>query len=224
MRASRSCQQRRECARCARDRTISALGGEAAAGGDRLISMRWCRTSCMQARRWSLRLQSREAGAGQNQPGADAIAHSPGAALPLLPHSIDTAHATDRDDDCGCWPHTRRAGSHQLLYGVHVQKVAGRRDNATFHQAGEESPGPRSGPFSRTSPHEEAHGPRRERCAVKEVGELGQIQSCVPDQDEADGPTDSAEVPDPLRDPLPALLAPGGVRAPAIGVLFVVFI
>ncbi len=33
-----------------------------------------------------------------------------------------------------------------------------------------------------------------------------------------------AEVPDPLRNHLPALLTPGGVRAPAVGVLFLVFI
>jgi hypothetical protein len=36
------------------------MGGEAAAGGDRLISRRWWRTSCMQARRCVLRLQSRQ--------------------------------------------------------------------------------------------------------------------------------------------------------------------
>ena len=59
LRASRSAHERRECARCARERIPSAVGG-AAAGGDRLISMRWCRTSCMQARRCSLRLQSRQ--------------------------------------------------------------------------------------------------------------------------------------------------------------------
>jgi hypothetical protein len=33
-----------------------------------------------------------------------------------------------------------------------------------------------------------------------------------------------AEVPDPLRNHLPARLTPGGVRAPAVGVLFLVFI
>lgn len=60
LRASRSCQQRRYRARCVRDRITSATGGEAAAGGDRLISRRWWRTSCMQARRCALRLQSRQ--------------------------------------------------------------------------------------------------------------------------------------------------------------------
>ena len=33
-----------------------------------------------------------------------------------------------------------------------------------------------------------------------------------------------AQVPHPLRDHLPAFLPPGRVRAPAIGILFVVFI
>jgi hypothetical protein len=51
-RASRADHERRVCARCARDRITSSVGGEAA-GGDRLTSMRWWRTSCMQARRWA---------------------------------------------------------------------------------------------------------------------------------------------------------------------------
>src|SRR6266566_377426 len=65
LRASRSAHERREWARCARERITSALGGEAAAGGGMLTSIRWCRTSCIQARRCSLRLQSRQSsGAG----------------------------------------------------------------------------------------------------------------------------------------------------------------
>ncbi len=46
LRASRSAHERREGARCARESITSAMGGEVAAGGDRLTSMRWCRTSC----------------------------------------------------------------------------------------------------------------------------------------------------------------------------------
>jgi len=60
LRASRAAHERRECARCARERITSALGGEVAAGGDRLTSRRWCRASWIQARRWTLRLQSRQ--------------------------------------------------------------------------------------------------------------------------------------------------------------------
>ncbi len=72
LRASRSCQQRRDRARCARDRITSAGGGEAAAGGDRLISRRWWRTSRMQARRCVLRLQSRQrSGAGLTWSGCN---------------------------------------------------------------------------------------------------------------------------------------------------------
>jgi len=60
LRASRSRHERRYRARWARDRITSAVGGEATVGGDRLTSRCCCRVSCMQARRWSLRLQSRQ--------------------------------------------------------------------------------------------------------------------------------------------------------------------
>ena len=89
LRASRSSHERRECARCARDRITSAVRGCAAAGGDRFTSMRWCRTSCIQARRCALRLQSREAAMVPHPAGADAELHSRGlrlrgsAAIPL---------------------------------------------------------------------------------------------------------------------------------------------
>jgi len=79
-------------------------------------------------------------------------------------------------------------------------------------------------------PREGEHSPREEPCAVEEaewVEEVGwqeQTRSCARYQDAPDAPTDSAEVPDPLRYQLPAFLSPGRVRAPAIGVLFVVFI
>jgi len=74
-------------------------------------------------------------------------------------------------------------------------------------------------------PREGEHSPREEPCAVEEaewVEEVGwqeQTRSCARYQDATDAPTDSAEVPDPLRDQLPAFLSPGRVRAPAIGVL-----
>src|SRR5437660_4252575 len=93
LRASRSAHERREWARCARERITSVLRGAAAAGGGRLTSMRWCRTSCRQARRCSLRLQSRVAAAARDQPGADAAGDFTGAASWLLAHVTDTANA-----------------------------------------------------------------------------------------------------------------------------------
>ena len=70
LRANRSAHERRAWARWARERITSAVRGEAAAAGGRLTSMRWCRTSCIQARRCSLRLQSRQSsGAGPTRSG-----------------------------------------------------------------------------------------------------------------------------------------------------------
>lgn len=88
LRASRSCQQRRECARCVRDRITFAVPDETAAGGGRLTSMRWCRTSCIQARRYSLRPQSRQRSGAEPtasgcEPHADLARLCCRAALPL---------------------------------------------------------------------------------------------------------------------------------------------
>ncbi len=59
---------------------------------------------------------------------------------------------------------------------------------------------------------------------MKKVAEPAQIRSCATSQAEADAPTDSAQVPDPLTDDLPGLLPPGGVRAPAVWVEFLILI
>lgn len=64
LRASRSCHERRACARWAWERSTSAERGCVMASGGRLTSMCWSRTSCMQARRCSLRLQSCVAAVG----------------------------------------------------------------------------------------------------------------------------------------------------------------
>src|SRR5713226_2322991 len=111
------------------------MGGEAAAGGDRLISRRWWRTSCRQARRWTLRLQSREAAAGQRQPGAGATARSRGlrlgrgAAIPLALLAQPTGTATA---DAGSIDHTQASVSfsaplvrEQLLVGGATQRAIG---------------------------------------------------------------------------------------------------
>lgn len=86
LRACRSCHERRVCARCARERITSPLGGETA-GGDRLISRRWCRTSCMQARRCSLRFQSRQSrAAGPSRSGSSRTLTCRGFAVALPFH------------------------------------------------------------------------------------------------------------------------------------------
>jgi hypothetical protein len=144
LRARRWAHERRECARCARERITSAMGGEAT-GGDRLISRRWYRTSWIQARRCSLRLQSREAATGQNPPAADGAAHSPGAALRWRCPATGTARAAGRADSCECWLHTPRAGSRRLLGVAHAGATSGQQDTAASHRAGEQSPGLRSG-------------------------------------------------------------------------------
>jgi hypothetical protein len=59
---------------------------------------------------------------------------------------------------------------------------------------------------------------------VKERAERAQIRWYGLAQDAADVPTDSAQIPDPLTDDLPCLLPPGGVRAPAIWVEFLILI
>ncbi len=84
---------------------------------------------------------------------------------------------------------TRHAGFHQLLCAVHAGSASGKPGTAAFHRAGEQSLGPRSDQLSRTSPREGRHSPRREPCAVKEVGEQEQTRWYAQDQDEADAPT-----------------------------------
>ena len=138
LRASRSSHERRECARCARDSSRPAVAG-CAAGGDRLTSMRWCRTSCLQARRCSLRLQSREAAAVRDPPGADAAAHSPDEASRSRCHPIDTARAADRGGSGECWPHRPGADCHRQSFAAPGGEEAFLLDSAASHQAEEES-------------------------------------------------------------------------------------
>lgn len=59
LQAKRVSQERRVCARCARERITSSLLDWTATGGDQggiFTSTSWWRTSCRQARRRSLRL------------------------------------------------------------------------------------------------------------------------------------------------------------------------
>ena len=114
MRASRSAHERRAWARCARERITSALRGEAAGGGGRLTSMRWCRTSCIQARRCSLRLPSRKTqGRGTNAERMEQET-DPRRRAWWLPHSIDTACAKGSHDSRVSWHWRARADCHRL--------------------------------------------------------------------------------------------------------------
>jgi hypothetical protein len=74
------------------------------------------------------------------------------------------------------------------------------------------------------NPPLEVHSQRKGPCVAEAVGEQEQTQSCAPDQNEGDGPTDSAEFPDPLRHALPDFLPPGRVAAPSVWINFLIFI
>src|SRR5438067_6983337 len=111
LRANRSAHERRAWARCARDRITSALGGEAAAGGGRLTSMRWCRRSCIQARRCSLRLQSRKTQRRGTNPERMEQATSPTrlrGCLPM-PLTLPTLWAAAAIADLGAVEHAQTA-------------------------------------------------------------------------------------------------------------------
>ncbi len=144
-RSSRSAHERRAWARCARERITSARQSEVGTGGGMLTSIRWCRTSCLQARRCSLRLQSREAAAARDQPEEDGATRSPASVSSWHFPPIDEAFAKGRGDNCGCWPHTLPGGFHRLLYVVRAQPAIDQRDSALFRPAGGQSPAQRSG-------------------------------------------------------------------------------
>src|SRR6266699_1823360 len=148
LRASRSAHERREWARCARERITSALRGEAAARGGMLTSIRWCRTSCIQARRCALRLQSREAAAARGQPGEDAAGDFPDAALWLLPRAIDTADALGSRDNRVSWRCRARADCHRLPGAAPLGATSCHLDSAAPRRVGGRSPAPRNDPRS----------------------------------------------------------------------------
>ena len=60
LRANRSSHERRVWARWARERMGYCSGVEGGRTGGQVMSTRWCRSRCIQARRCSLRLQSRQ--------------------------------------------------------------------------------------------------------------------------------------------------------------------
>ena len=149
LRASRSADERREWARCGRERITSALRGEAAAGGGRLTSIRWCRTSCIQARRCALRLQSREAAAARDQPGEDGAVHCSDAASWLLARATDTAGAKGSRDARGAWRCRVRADCHRQSFAARLGATSCQPDKAAPRRAGGRNPAPRNDPLSR---------------------------------------------------------------------------
>jgi hypothetical protein len=103
------------------------MGGEAV-GGERLISIRCCRVSCIQARRCTLRLQSCVAAAGQNPNGVDAAAHSRGLRLrgcAAIPLTLLTQGAGTTTADAGSIHQAPTAISFSASFMGH-QRLVGR--------------------------------------------------------------------------------------------------
>ena len=165
-------------------------------------------------------------GWGETRRPMDATARSPGAALRWRSHSIDTVRAKDKGGNCGCWPHTRRAGSHRLLCAAHAPRSTAWPDSARSHLVGGQSLAQRSGPLSRAERllppvplNRSLRGGllvrRWERGSKLGGAHLGWLKHMTQLQ---------TEVPDPLRDDLPYLLTICRMADPAVGVLFLVFI
>ena len=119
---------------------------------------------------------------------------SPGAASRWCCHSIDTARATGKDDNCAGWLHRRCAGCHQLPCAARLPQATGQLDSVTCHLVERQSLAPRSDQPSRAEPPPLVHIPVREPAGGPPVpvdawtGEQMQTRSSAPDQDEADDP------------------------------------
>jgi len=124
----------------------------------------------------------------------DGGAHSPDEVLSSLCRSIDTAHAANRGDSCGCWPHTPRADFHQPLCAAHARSAFDWQGNAACHLAGEQSLDLRSGLASRASLLEEKRSQREELWALERAQWQEQTPWCARDQEKVDAP-----VPGPCR-------------------------
>jgi hypothetical protein len=99
LRASRSSHERREWARCARERMTSGPCGSAGRACGCVTSTRWWRSSCMHTRRWCRRLQSCQSrGAEPTTNGCEPHAHlarlRSSAALPLTLFAQGTGTTT----------------------------------------------------------------------------------------------------------------------------------
>ena len=154
----------------------------------------------------------------QNRRPLAATARSSGATLPSPRHSIGTARAGDRNDNYGYWPHRPRAGYHRLPCAVRVRDpfLIGRTAQRAIGLEGEVLP--------RKTANFEGGGNRGLAIATgtgRLLFGLGHRRSKLGDEQGFRGqlvPQFQAEVPHPLRDHLPALLLPGRVAAPTIGI------
>ncbi len=131
-------------------------------------------------------------GWGETRRPMDATARSPDAALWWRSHSIDTVGAKGKDDNCECWPHTRRADCHRLLCAVHAPRGTAWPDSARSHLAGGRSLAQRSGPLSRAERLLPTRTPEQEPargspCA--QVGAREQTRWCVSRLAQAHDPT-----------------------------------
>jgi len=107
-----------------------------------LTSMRWCRTSCMQARRCALRLQSRKTQRrGTNRERMEQHAHLPrflrGAPLPL---AVVAQRAGATTADAGCIHHTQASIGFSALLVRH-KRLMSRTAQGPIRLEGEVLPG-----------------------------------------------------------------------------------
>jgi hypothetical protein len=113
LRANRSAHESREWARCARER----IGGAETCWGwwacGRITSTRWWRTSCMQARRCALRLQSRKTQGGRAHRERMRASDSPGGALSSGGRATDTVRARGTCDSLRSWRRRAPVASHR---------------------------------------------------------------------------------------------------------------
>jgi hypothetical protein len=129
VRASRSCQERRECARPDRDWSGDGEAGQAASCGQLLEgSPRHAGCARVAYRRADGFYDSTHARAqALSRARGDGAAHVPVEVFWWLCPSIDTLRAADRDGNCGCWLQTRRAGFQRLLCVTHAWKASDQR-------------------------------------------------------------------------------------------------
>jgi hypothetical protein len=106
----------------------------------------------------------------------DATGDFPGVASWWSCPATGTARATDKDDICGCWLHTPRAGCHRLLCVAHARSASGQQDTGVSHRAGAQSLDQKSDRLSRASPPGEQHSLLREPCAARRTGKPEQTR------------------------------------------------
>src|SRR6266700_193021 len=178
----------------------------------------------MHSRRCCRRLQSRKTqGSRTNDEWMQQHTHE-GSTWRWPCHAIGTAPAEDRGGNCGCWPHTPRAGFHRLLCTALAQRATVGRDGTAQRpirlegkvSARDAALFPGQGHFYWPIPLQERRRVdsllwRREVCRCK-LGRAHRIRMKLMAQFQA-------EVPHPLTDDLPCLLSAGGMTTPAIRVL-----